>query len=164
MLHVCGLVIPEQLFIGREFTQLTDIQSVLAVNTSGDVADRFYFCAVFGKYLRRITAYVAEALNCKRYFVQLFSVLFQNKRRRKHYAAARSGNAPFRPAQLYGLSRHHPRTGFTVEHAVGIQYPRHRLRVGVDVGRGDILIGAYNRFDRIRITAGQTAKLPLRQL
>src|SRR5664279_1715224 len=54
-------------------------------------------------------------------------------------------------------------SGVTCGHAVGVHDPRHGLRVGIYVGRGDVLVGPDQRRDLIGIAASEPLQFIPRQ-
>ena len=79
--------------------------------------------------------------------------------RHDHHAAAGGFAAAQRAAHLDRLAGHDRRRGIADVHAVGVHHPRHDLIVGVDVGRGHVLVGA-DRVDDLRdVAPGQRLEL-----
>ena len=76
-------------------------------------------------------------------------------------AARRRLAAPLRAAERDGLARHHAQLGVAAHHRDGVHDPRHRLLVGVDVGRGDVAVGADDGRDLEGVAARQTLQLAL---
>ena len=74
--------------------------------------------------------------------------------RHDHHAASGSLAPAERSAHLDGLARDDGRGRMADVHAVGVHDPRHDLIVGVDVRRGDVLLGA-DRVDDFRDVAAR---------
>ncbi len=79
--------------------------------------------------------------------------------RHDHHAAARRLAAAERAAHLDRLAGHDRRGGVADVHAVGVHDPRHDLIVGVDVGRGHVLLRADGVDDLGDVAARQRLEL-----
>ena len=79
-------------------------------------------------------------------------------------AAAGGFVAAQRSAQADGLARDHAGNGIALGHAVGVHDPGHGLRVGVDVGRGNVLLRPDERQNRAGVAARHPFQLALRHL
>ncbi len=82
--------------------------------------------------------------------------------RHDHHAAPRRLPAAQRSAQLEWFARHDRRFGVADVHAVRVHDPRHRLLVGVDVGRGDVLLRSDGVDDLGDVAARQCLELAAR--
>ena len=91
-------------------------------------------------------------------------VTLQASRRRNRHPRARGFEAAERTARQRRLASDHSWRGMTRGHAVGVHDPRHGLRVGVHIGRGDVLVGADQRRDLVGIAAGETFQFIPRQV
>ena len=111
-----------------------------------------------------MTTDVAEALYRNGNLIELFAVLLENEFRGKNHAASRRRSAPLGSAQFHRFARYDARTGLAVEHIICIENPCHRLGVRIDVGRGNIRIGADDLRYRIGIAARKPAKFSFGKL
>ena len=79
-------------------------------------------------------------------------------------AAAGGLVAAQRSAQADGLAGDHAGNGIALGHAVGIHDPGHGLRIGVDIGRGNVLLRPDERQNRAGVAARHPLQLALRHV
>ena len=79
-----------------------------------------------------------------------------------HHAAAGRLAAAERSAHLDRLAGDDRRRGVADVHAVGVHHPRHDLVVGVDVGRGHVLLRADGVDDLRDVAARERLELAAR--
>ena len=68
------------------------------------------------------------------------------------------------PPDRQGLARHDLGEQVTLDHAEGVEEPRHDPLVGVDVGGGDVAVGPEHGRDLECVAAGEPLELAYRQL
>ena len=90
----------------------------------------------------RHAAHVAEALNHHAGAGRFDAEPAQRLQRDDHAAAAGGFRAAARSAQSHRLAGDHRGHGLALVHGVGVHDPGHGLRVGVDIGRGHVALGA----------------------
>jgi len=83
--------------------------------------------------------------------------------RHDHHTASGRLATPARTTQFQRLAGHDARRRVADVHAVGVHHPRHHLLVGVDVGRGDVLLGADEVDDLRDVAARQRFDLAARE-
>ena len=107
---------------------------------------------------------VAEALDRDARALELEAEMLRGFARDDHRAAAGGFAAAQRAAHLHRLAGDDGGRAVADVHRVGVGDPRHDLFVGVDVGRGDVLVGADRVDDLGGVAAGQRLELALRHL
>ena len=141
-----------------------NIETVCAVVCRGVVAYSNDLCAEVGYEVSGGRADVAEALNCKGAVLYVKSELLCQCAAAEHDAASGSLRSAQRAAYFKRLAGDDARDGIAVLHGICIHYPAHYFGVGVDVGSGDILVGADYRRYHCRIASGHSLKLALGHL
>ena len=92
--------------------------------------------------LRRDRSDVPESLHRHRRALDVEADVLRRFPRRDHHAAAGRLAPPERAAELHRLAGDDRGRRVADVHGIGVHHPRHDLRVGVDVGRRDVLFGA----------------------
>ena len=72
--------------------------------------------------------------------------------------------APDRSADAHRLARHHAKLLMSDHHAVRVEQPRHHLRIGSRIRRGNILVRPDDRHDLAGVSSRQPLFLAHRQL
>src|SRR5919206_273081 len=106
-----------------------------------------------------VSARVAEAVDGDARVLQVHAAHAASLAHRVE-APARGGLASsLRAAERDGLARHDAEFRVAAQHRDGVHYPRHRLLVGVNVGRGDVSVGADDGRYLDGVAARQTFEL-----
>ena len=120
-------------------------------NSAARIADRHHPRLLLRKQPRGLRTGIAESLNrharsAQGHLLHLTS-LFDH-----HQASARRRIlATFAAADRHRLAGHHAESRKSLGHRVGIHHPGHRLRIGIDVRRRNILLGPDQRQNFRRI-------------
>ncbi len=107
---------------------------------------------------------VAEALDGHRGALDVQAKVARRLGDGDHTATAGGLGAAFRTTQADGLAGDHARHGVADMHGVGVHDPGHRLGVGVDIRRGDVLLGPDEHADLGRVAPRQPLQLTQREL
>ena len=81
-----------------------------------------------------------------------------------HHAAAGGFAASARSAHVQRLAGDNSRNGLPHVHGVGVHHPRHGLFVGVDVGRGNVFLGADELDELGGVAAGHALQFAARHV
>ena len=141
-----------------------NIETVCAVERCGVVADCDYLCAEVGYEVSSGRADVAEALNgeCAVFYVK--SELLGQRAAAEHDAASGRLGSAERTADFKRLAGDDAGDRIAVFHRICIHDPAHDFGVGVDVGSGNVLVGADDRRYHCCVASGHSLKLALGHL
>src|SRR5579872_6668650 len=147
-----------------EFDQSFQVDAVLVVEPATYFGDTDNFIARLVHQLRCVGADVTESLHDDAGAFAIDAQFSAGLVADDHYAAAGGLAASARTANVDGLSRHDGSNRLAHVHGVGIHHPRHDLFVGIDVGGGNIFLGA-DEPDQLRsVTAGHALDFAHRHL
>src|SRR6185295_18607952 len=127
------------------------------------VADRDHLRAARVQEIVRDGARVAVALDRDRHALELLAQVLAGFLDRDSAAARRRLAAAQRAAQGDRLSGHDAGGRESLAHGEGVHDPRHDLRVGVDVGRGNVLLRPDDDGDLVRVAPGHALQLVERE-
>jgi hypothetical protein len=144
--------------------QLGQVEAVVVEDAAGVVLRGDDLGAGLGEQLGRRRAHVAEALHRHARAVQVQADAARRFAPGDEHAAAGGLHAAQAAAQVDGLAGDHAGGGGAGVHRVGVHHPRHDLRVGVHVGRRDVLLRADDDADLAGVAARQPLQLLQRQL
>ena len=116
---------------------------------------RDHFRAGLDKAARRRVADVAEALDAHARAFEGQADLGRRGASADEHAAPGRIAPPAAAAQGKRLAGHHRSRGRAVHHRIGVHHPRHDLFVGVDVGRGNVLVRADDDADLAGVASRQ---------
>ena len=136
---------------------------VLVVEPAARVGDRDHGRAVLGEELREVAADVAEALDRDARAVHRDRLLAQRLAEAVERAARGRLLAAERAADLERLAGDDAEHRVALVHRVRVEDPGHHLRVGADVGRRDVLLGADLVDDLARVAARHPLELVARE-
>ena len=114
--------------------------------------------------LRRDRAHVAEALDGHPGARDRHAQPLQRLAGDQHAPPAGRLAPAERAAHLDRLAGHDRGDGVALVHGVGVHDPRHHPLVGVDVGRGDVGVGAQGLDDRGGVAPGDALQLRVGEL
>ena len=120
------------------------------------------FAPIAGQQIRRDRPDVAESLHGDRRALDVEAEMLRRLARDDHHAAAGGLAAAERAAHLDRLAGDDGRRRVADVHAVGVHHPRHDLIVGVDVGRGHVLLRPDRVDDLGDVAPRQRLELALR--
>jgi len=144
--------------------QFDHVYTLRIVQRRLDRLQRDHFRSGLVEQARRGIADVAEALDAH---ARAFHGQADPGRRRApadEHAAPGGVAAPAASAQRERLAGHDRGRGCAVHHGVGVHHPGHDFFVGVDVGRGDVPVGADDDADFAGVAPGQTLEFGFGQL
>ncbi len=135
-----------------------------AVQSAAGVRDADHDGALLVQEACEIAADVAEALHDHAQALELLVLLAERVGDHVERPAGRRLLAPERAADRERLAGDDAQDGVALVHRVRVEDPGHHARVGADVGRGDVLLGADLVDDLARVTARQALELAAREL
>src|SRR2546421_2556574 len=137
--------------------------AVRVVDARARVCDGDDARAVFSRdEAREVRARVAEAVDGDARVAQAEAAHAARLAHGVEAAARRRLASPLRAAQRDGLSRHDAEFGVAVNHRKCVHDPGHRLLVCVNVGRGDVAVGADDGRDLEGVAPRETFEFTLR--
>src|SRR5690606_16165452 len=120
--------------------QTQDVQAVRVVNGAGVVLHRDDLGACLGEQTSRRAPHVTETLHTHARALNGQAMVVRGGAADHVHAAAGGFHAAQTAADGDGLAGDHAGGGAAVVHGVGVHHPGHGLRVGVDIGSGNILV------------------------
>ncbi len=141
-----------------------NVEPLVVVDPTLHGTDRDDFRARFNvEQAREVTSHIAKALDDDASALERNAKVTRVLLHDVHDAAARRLFASERSAERDRLARHDCR-GVALAARVFVENPGHHLRVGVDVGGGDVAVGPEHDGDALREPARQSFELELGQL
>src|SRR5215469_5237449 len=131
-----------------ELQQRLNVNAVLVKEASADFGYADDFVSGVVHELGGIGADIAESLNDHSGAVTVDIELAASFVADDHHAAAGGFAASAGAANVDGLSGYHGGDGLAHVHGVGVHHPGHDLFIGVDVGGGNVFLGA-DGFDKL---------------
>ena len=144
--------------------QFRNVEAVAVVDGAGGIADRNDARAGLMQQLCRNRSGIAEALHRNGCAFQRDVEMLACALNGVETAAAGGFVAAQRSAQADRLAGDDAGNGVALGHAVGVHDPGHGLRIGVDIGRGNVLLRADERKDRAGVAARHPLKFALRHV
>src|ERR1019366_853329 len=146
-----------------ETQQGGNVDAFLIKDAAFRIADANHSGAFVPEQARHHAADVAETLDGDGRSLQVEAPHFAGFAEDEETSARTGFEAVERPAKERRLAGDDRGSGVTCGHAVGVHDPRHGLRVGIYVGRGDVLVGHDQRRDLIGIAASEAFQFIPRQ-